>query len=280
MKIKLLVVFILFLITLSYSVSDTDNPLEKCEDLITELKFYDALVALEPLLTDNKKSDDQEKAFWIANILCNKLTGILSDEYLEYYQGRKSKIHIRGDLIKEWGKLNILDRLGSGIGWSPPGGVFVHHYAFLKRLVELYPNTSWRPAAEYYLILEGKNYPQSTLSIDKTLNTLYLYIKKYENRGLSEIYLAYRDIAHINHGRWALLMHPNVEGPCGPVVFPQDVTEEDKKQAAIFKAEALKYYAKIIVGSPWIDQRKYIQRYYQDLKENKPTGHDFIRYDI
>lgn len=280
MKNKLLVVITLFLITLSYSVSDTDNPLEKCENLITELKFYDALVALEPLLTDNKKSDDQEKAFWIANILCKRLSGILSDEYLEYYHERESKIHIRGDLIKEWGKLDILDRLGSGIGWSPPGGVFVYHYAFLKRLVELYPNTSWRPAAEYYLILEGKDYPQGSLCIEKTLNSLYLYIKKYESSGLSEIYLAYRDIAHINHGCWALLMHPNVAGPCGPVVFPQEVTEEDKKHAAIFKAEALKYYSKIIVGSPWIDQRKYIQRYYEDLKQNIPTGHNFIRYDI
>ena len=279
MRFLTLFVVTICLMTFTLSFGETKRPLEKSEALITELKFYDALIALEPLLTDDKKSEEQEKAFWVANILCERLQEILSDEYLEYYQERKGKGFIKGDLSKEWGKVDILNRLGAGFEWSEPGGVFMYRYAFLKRLVKLYPNTSWRPPAEYYLILEGYDISQSPLSIDETLKALDAYVKKYEKSGLAEIYLAYLDLAHINHGRWAFLMHPNVEGPCGPVVSPIKVSEKDKEDAAVLKAEALKYYGKIIVGSPWFYQRETALRYYEELKQNKATGHDFLWYE-
>lgn len=58
MKYKILIVISLFLISMSFSISKTESPLEKSERLITELKYYDALIALESLLTDDKKSND------------------------------------------------------------------------------------------------------------------------------------------------------------------------------------------------------------------------------
>lgn len=279
MRFRILLVISICLFTLAFSFGKAESPLEKSEALITKLKFYDALVALEPLLVDDKKSEDQEKALWTANMLCGRLKGILSDDYLEYYQERKGKGFIKGNLVKEWGKVNPLNRLGADFGWSEPGGVFIYHYGFLKRLIELYPNSSWCPAAEYYLILEGYDISQGTLSVDETLKAMYAYIKKYAKSGLAEVYLAYLNIAHINHGRWAFLMHPNVEGPCGPVVSPVEVSEKDKDRAAVLKAEALKYYGKVIVGSPWRYQREQALEYYKELKQNKATGHNFLWYD-
>ena len=170
MKIKLLVVFTLFLIALSYSVSDTDNPLEKCEHLITELKFYDALVVLEPLLTDNKKSDDQEKAFWIANMLCERLEDILDREKMRAENPDRSEI----DYERVINKFKTLNQYGARFTYFEMAGGYLYHYGFLKRLVDLYPNSEWRPAAEYYLIQEGLPIPQDP---GRNLKLLYDYIK-------------------------------------------------------------------------------------------------------
>ena len=228
MRFRSFFIIFIYLFTLTLSFGETDSTtLEKSEALITELKFFDALVALEPLLTTDQKSEEQEKALWLANILCQNLEGILSEEYLEYYQKRTGNGFIRGDLSKEWGKADILNQFGAGFVWNPIGGGFCYHYDFLKRLLELYPNTSWRPAAEYYLILKGHDIPIGPLSIDEMLKALYDYVKKYAKSGLGEVYLAYLDIANINHGRWAFLAHPN-DGPCGPVVSPSEVSERTK----------------------------------------------------
>lgn len=281
MKIKLLVVFTLFLITLSHSVSDTGNPLEKCENLITELEFYDALIALEPLLTDNKKSENQEKALWLANMLCERLEEILDSEKMKTESQKdpdKRKIEYENVIDK----YKTLNKYGARFNYFEMAGGYLYHYGFLKRLVDLYPDSDWRPAAEYYLIQEGDPIPQDA---GNNLELLYDYVKKHEKSGLKEIYMAYVDIAMINHGYWAFLAHPD-DDPFGEgEFFSSGDPEKDKIHAAEYKAEAMKYYSLFILSgfqgkySKYSDLREEISAYYKSIKQNKPYGYTFLVID-
>ena len=281
MKIKLLVVFTLFLITLSYSVSDTDNPIEKCESLIVELEYYDALVALEPLLTDNKKSEDQEKALWLANMLSERLEETISSEKWKA-QGLKDIDKREIEYEKVMNKFKTLNQYGARFSFFEMAGDYLYHYGFLKRLVDLYPNSEWRPAAEYYLIQEGSPIPEDPVTNLELLND---YVKKYEKSGLTEIYLAYLDIAIINHGFWAFLAHPD-EDPFGMgEFFSSGDPEKDKIHAAECKAEALKYYAMFILSgfqgkyTEYTNLHKEVLEYYKSIKQNKPYGYSFLVID-
>ncbi len=268
-----------YLFTLPLSFGEDKNPIEKSEALITELKFYDAILALEPLLMTDKKSEEQEKALWIANMLCDRLPKILSDEYLKYYQEHKGRGFIKGDLVKEWGKVDILNQLGAGFTYFEIAGGFLYHYGFLKRLVELYPNSSWRPTAEYYLIQEGSPVP---LFAEKTLKALYAYVEKYQKSGLSELYMAYLDIAHINHGLWAFLAHPEDDPFGNAAEYSSGDPEKDKELASVHKAEALKYYAKFILSGfqgRYPDQQAGALANYKELKQNKVRGYSFLVID-
>ena len=154
--------------TLTPAFGNNDSPLDKAEALITELKFYDALIALEPLLTADQKSEDQEEALWLANTLCNQLRKSLSDEFREIELDslwRKFREDQRSGAALKWEKAAVLNRLGADIVYDEIGADYWYHYGFLKRLITLYPDSSWRPAAEYYLIQEDYPTPQD---IDKT----------------------------------------------------------------------------------------------------------------
>lgn len=279
MRFHTFIVICCYLFTLTLCFGDEKSPLEKSEALITELKFYDALVALEPLLTTDQESEDQEKALWIANMLSDRLQRILSDEYLKYYQERKGRGFIKGALVKEWGKIDILNRLGAGFTYFEMAGGFLYHYSFLKRLVELYPNSEWRPAAEYYLIQEGYPIPQDAKN---NLKALYAYVKKYEKSGLTEIYKAYLDIAYINHGLWAFLAHPEDDPFGNAAEYSSGDPEKDKELGAVHKAEALKYYAKFILSGfqgKHPDQQAGALANYKELKQNKVRGYSLLVID-
>ena len=58
------------LVSVVLAFGETENPLGKAEILMADGKFYEALFALEPLLTAAEKSADQEEALWLANALC------------------------------------------------------------------------------------------------------------------------------------------------------------------------------------------------------------------
>lgn len=279
MKITTFFVISFYLLTLTLSFAEDKSPLEKSEALITELKFYDALLVLKPLLTTDQKSEEQEKALWIANMLSERLEGILSDEYLEYYQERRGRGFIKGGLVKEWGKIDILNRLGAGFTYFEMAGGFLYHYGFLKCLVELYPNSSWCPAAEYYLIQEGFPVP---LDAEKTLKALYAYVKTYQKSGLTEVYMAYFDIARINHGLWAFLAHPEDDPFGNAIEYSSGDPEKDKELGAVHKAEALRYYAEFILSGfqgRGPGQRKRTLESYKELKQNTATGYDFLVID-
>lgn len=278
MKIKLLVVITFLLFTLSYSVSDTNNPVEKCENLITELKFYDALVALEPLLKDKKKSEDQEKALWLANMLCERLEDTLDGEKLKA-QSQENLDKREIDYEKVMNKFKTLNEYGARFTYFEMAGGYLYHYGFLKRLVDLYPNSEWRPAAEYYLIQAGHPIPQDG---GNNLELLYDYVKKYEKSGLKEIYMAYVDIAMINHGYWAFLAHPDNDPFGMGDFFSSGDPEKDKIHATECKAEALKYYSLFILSGyqgKYRGQSEEVLGYYKSIKQNKPYGYSFLVID-
>ena len=273
--------------TLTPAFGNNENSLDKAEALITELKFYDALIALEPLLTTDQKNDDQEEALWLANTLCNQLMRGLTDEFREieldslwreFRDELKTYPNLqRSGVALKWEKAATLNRLGANVTYNEIGAGYWYHYGFLKRLITLYPNSSWRPAAEYYLIQEGYPTPGD---IDKTLDTLHSYVEKYAKSGLAEVYMAYLDIAHLNHGLWAVLAHPDDPYSRHFEISSGD-PEKDKQRAARHKAEALKYYAKFIVryGNIVRYEGKDVIENFEELKQNKNSGYGWIFYD-
>ena len=280
MKYPTFFVIFFYVTTLGMAFAETEDTLEKAEALITELKFYEAMVALEPLLTNDEKSEAQEEALWLANILCAKLIEVLDDELVEVNRHRNPGFIRYVELEKK----TFLNQLGANIAYSEPGGTFVYHYGFLKRLLELYPNSSWHPVAEYYLIGEGRSV--AALDHDIALKALYTYVKKHAKSGLAEVYMAYLDIAAINHGIWAVLAHPE-DDPTGLGVIDRYTNgdpEKDNERASICKAEALKYYAKFIVNSyRGREVHTYLReaalRGFEDLKQNKNFEDYILVYD-
>ena len=155
-----------------------------------------------------------------------------------------------------------------------------HQYGFLKRLVTLYPDSSWRPAAEYYLIERGYNDREP---VEQSLNAHYDYIKKYAKSGLTEVYMAYLRIAHVNDNLWQALNAPGTEFNDW---FTSGDPETDKADAVKHKAEALRYYAKFIVsvsgysynGGFSSQYREAVKRF-EDLKQDKEWNNWYIIYD-
>jgi len=61
-------IFFFFVSVWGTVFGETENTLEKAEALITELKFYEALVALEPLLMSDEKVKNKKKHFgWLTD---------------------------------------------------------------------------------------------------------------------------------------------------------------------------------------------------------------------
>lgn len=265
MRLQTFFVTSFYFLTLALAFGDTASPLEKAEVLITELKFYEAVIALEPVLTTDQKSENQEEALWLANMICGRLAEIFMEEYRE----------TSGDIKTE--KLEVLNRLGADIEWNYFAG-YVYGYGFLERLLELYPNSGWAPIAEYYLIKKG--YPVGALDHDITLKALHAYVMKYAKNGLAEVYMAYLDIANINHGIWAALTYPDEPGPGGNMGdgFVSGDSEKDKKRAAACKAEALKCYAKFIANGHGLEERKAALGWYEKLRQNAKSGFGFIMF--
>ena len=221
----------------------SESLLTKSESLMTEGNFHEALLVLGPLLTADRKSYNQEQALWLANALCETL--VRDNIFIEEFE----KIHKTGHMDHRWAedylkweKIVTLDEWGANISFNHLGWIYDYRYGFLQQLVDLYPDSQRRPSAEYYLIKKGYNDPES---VGKWLNDLHLYVNKYGKSVIGELYMAYRDIAHINDNLWQLLTYP--DGVYN-VPFSSDDPALDKQRAAEHKAEALKYYAKVIIS--------------------------------
>ncbi|MFC1712677.1 hypothetical protein ACFL6S_03350 [Candidatus Poribacteria bacterium] len=241
--------------------------LQKSESLLSQGDFYQALLALEPLITADQRNHDQEQALWLANALCEIV--VRDGEFSKELEERRRRGSLEDPLKQK--RIAMLNEWGADIGYNPLGGIYDYRYGFLKRLVELYPDSRWRPAAEYYLIRKGYNESER---VGRWLNELHSYVDKNADSGLGELYAAYLDIAHINDNLWQLLTYPD-EVYSAP--FSSGDPELDKEKAAQYKAEALKYYAKAIIGGyggrfgypQWFDTRNRFQKLKQDEKINR-----------
>ena len=69
MRYSTFFVIFFYIATLGTAFGETESTLEKAETLMTELKFYEAVFALEPLVMTDQKSKAQEQALWLANML-------------------------------------------------------------------------------------------------------------------------------------------------------------------------------------------------------------------
>lgn len=263
----------LYFLTLMFSFGEVQNTLEKTEVLIAESKFYEAMMALEPLLITDQKSKDQEEALWHANMLCEALVTTLTTDY---HNERSNTSSDSTPMKRE--KVENLNRLGAGIyydGGELCSDSYLYDYDFLKRFIENYPNSPRKPIAEYYLMrVKYFRWGGDTLTgnEDEALKALHAYVKKYAKNGLAEVYRAYLDIAYINHGLWALLTYP--EEFFGPMDgLPSG---EDRTRAEVYKANALKYYAKFIANKYYPDLKKSAREHYTDLIQNKKSGLFFI----
>lgn len=263
----------LYFLTLMFSFGEVQNTLEKTEVLIAESKFYEAMMALEPLLMTDQKSKDQEEALWHANMLCEELVSTLTTNYHNEQANTSSD---SAPMKRE--KVENLNRLGADIyydGGELSSESYLYGYGYLKRFIENYPNSPRIPIAEYYIIRSeyfGWSGDTLTGDADEALKALHTYTNKYAKNGFPEVYKAYLDIAHINHGRWAILTYPEeFFGPMDGLPSGEDLT-----RAEVCKANALKYYAKFIANKYYPDLKKSARKHYTDLIQDKKSGLFFI----
>ena len=246
--------------TLSHLHSDMDvqTPITTSHKLIETGNYFDALLALKPLLISEQKSDAQEEAFWIAHVVTLNWEKTIIENRL---WGRETSEQI--SLINEFGA--DFDNIDINFGYR---------YGFLQQLINRYPNSERRPIAEYYLIQKNYPTPMCVSDEDDILDKLQTYVDKYEKTGRFEVYMAYLDIAHIHHGLWAVLTYPD-EPSGGGVMgsgYTSDDPEKDKKRAAAHKAEALKYYRLYHLNPHKLPD----DESYELLKKNEAFGWYFI----
>ena len=282
MVYRMLVTISICLVFVVLAFGEAENPLERAEVLMADGKFYEALFALEPLLTTDEKSVDQEEALWLANALCK--TWIYTGDFYKRWEKEKqanNKPELKySDGFMLWDKVITLNQWGARIVYEHFNARAEYAYGFLERLLTLYPDSSWRPAAEYYLIEHGYNEREP---VEKSLNAYYAYIKKYAKSGLTEIYMAYLHIAHVNDNLWQALKSPESNYNHW---FTSGNPEIDKADAAKHKADALKYYAKFIVsvsGSEYHgifpNQYREAVKRFEDLKQEKEWNNWYIILD-
>ncbi len=256
-----------------YSHSETDL-LTEAEKLTSTEKYYEAILALEPLLMSKEKSEAQEEALWLAHQLAKKYEPVIQNGY--WNSGAAETAFWQKAKAENTPRLNLLV---GGDFWAGAMYYFGYDYGFLQRLIDEYPNTPKRPIAEYYLIRKGA----VVLGADPaTIQAYHAYIQKYEKTGRAEVYMAYRDLAHIHHGIWAALTFPDKSdagtrhagfGHGGYYNFIED-PEKEKAAAAAHKAESEKYYVKYHLNPFGLPEDESFQR----LKNNEAFGWDFILY--
>ncbi len=241
--------------------------LEQGRALMSGASYYAAVVALEPLLLGQEKSDAQQEAYFLADKACMVMT--TEYEYLLILEFEKLHGLSTGKDM-EWAKIKTLNRLGAGITWSHMGGTYDYQRAFLRKLVERYPDGSYAPAARFYVIRPGVN---DENEVQRELRELRAYIKNYPD--LKEKDLARLKIARIYDNLWELLF----EGPPGRV-FSSGDREKDLKRAADSRMKALAIYREL-VKSDKLDAAtlKEINDRRAWLKALKPSGRFYIFSD-
>jgi len=156
----------LVLLALSPGVVWASAPvLSQARALVAQGEFIDALLALDPILAEESRSPEQEKAIWLAEKLSARLSA--SSNLLERYM-RTHDIPVVEPLgagvdhraFSRWDFIETLNALGSGFWWDEIAGFFNYRHAYAERILAEYPDTKHRAAAEYYVIQPGRNAPE------------------------------------------------------------------------------------------------------------------------
>lgn len=261
-----LLIGVLFLLLMSIlflrSHIDAQTGITEAEKLITEGDYYAALLALEPLLISEEKSEAQEEALWLAHQLGEKVA-----EKIREASGWMGPLQRTQEELTE--KIRTLNKLGAGFSNSPFDALYYYYDAgFLQQLIDHYPKTPKRAVAEYHLIFRNGAFRDS---LSSTLKALYAYIQKYEKTGQVQVYKAYLDIAHIHHGLWAVETFDDWDEGMPLSLDPED----DTKSAEAHKAEAEKYYLKYYLNPHGLPE----DEGYERLKNEERFGGDYILGD-
>ncbi|MYG07223.1 hypothetical protein F4167_11535 [Candidatus Poribacteria bacterium] len=245
------------------SETDAESPLAEAEKLILSEKYYEAILALEPLLMNKEKSKSQEEALWLEHQIGEKVA-----EKIREVSFGIGDPQTKQETSAE--KIRTLNKVGAGFSNSPFDTAYYYYdEAFLQQLIQRYPESPKRAVAEYYLIFDGLSFPRQQ-NLSQTLSVLHAYIEKYEKTGRAEVYKAYLDIAHIHHGLWAVMTFDN------PGTEMASWLEDDTKSAETHKAEAEKYYLKYHLNPHGLPEPE--DKGYERLKNGEEFGWDYIIY--
>ena len=210
-----------------------EKVLAASEKLAIEGKYCEALKALAPLLNSPTISTQRERALWQAKGLCDVISA--SGELEKLAEAAKPEGRMK-DWYKEFELFKELNKLGASFTWDDHWeDYFGDGQQFMKRLIADYPDSRYRPSAEYYLI----GYASDTLSETKeTLKKLHAYLKKYERLPIREGAMAQLRIAQIcDNLSWFVLKAWSSGDPT-----------KDNADSAHYKAEALKYYTRFLIN--------------------------------
>ncbi|HOI41383.1 MAG TPA: hypothetical protein PK523_00425 [Elusimicrobiales bacterium] len=241
------------------------SALEISRSLMAGASYYEAVVALEPLLLGKEKSAAQMEAYHLADLISNKLIGefLLIAEFEKLPRTTTYPEHLK------WEKIVSLNRLGAGITYDHLCGCYDYHHAFLRTLLERYPDGKYAPAAEFYTIQPGRN---ELSEVERELKELYAYIKKYPEGKESD--KARLKIARINDNLWDLLYH----GGWPP--FSSGDKAGDGKRAEACRRIALSLYKGLLKSrhlSP--EDLKDVKERYEGLGSLKHSSVYYITYD-
>lgn len=112
-----------------------DAHIASAEKLITDGNYYEAILALKPLLTSDQKSEAQEEALWLAHTLTLKWEQVI----------------IEGPVLVKnvVGKISTINNFGADFDNGEIN--FGYRYGFLHRLIDAYPNTQNNPSLNTHL---------------------------------------------------------------------------------------------------------------------------------
>ncbi|KAF0124397.1 MAG: hypothetical protein FD189_2434 [Elusimicrobia bacterium] len=234
-------------------------------DLMAGASYYEAVIALEPLLLGKEMSDAQMEAYYLADRISNKLIG----EFLLITEFEKLPSTTTYREYMKWEKIVRLNRLGAGITYDHMCGCYDYHHAFLRTYLEKYPAGNYAPAAEFYTIRPGRN---ELSEVERELKELYAYVKKYPEGRESD--KARLKIARINDNLWDLLYH----GGWPP--FSSGDKARDGARAEECRRTSLSLYKRLLKSrhlSP--EELKEAKDRYDGLVSLKHSSVYYITYD-
>ena len=247
--------------------TEDNSLLDKSRELMKGASYYAAIMTLEPLLVQKERSDAQQEAYLIADKIC----GIFVNDY-DYLLIREfeSIYGVSSGKDMEWEKIKALNRLGAGITYSSMAGSYDYQYAFLATLLKRYPDSSYAPAAKFFMIRPGYN---EIKDVERERRELNNYVKKYPD--LKEADLARLKLARINDNLWQIL-----SADYGREQFTSGDRDKDANRAAKSRLTALRRY-QLVLNNKKIDEKilKEVRERYKELKGLKRTNRYWILND-